>query len=307
MTTFILTGPTSFIGLALIRELKKRDNTSVIALVRPNSTRRKLLDDKEITVIEADMEDLKKSDNSIIGQADYFIHVGWSSNFDNPRYNLEGQLTNVGYLLDAIRLAYSCKCHTFVGIGSQAECGVVNEAITELTAENPLTAYAEAKCECYRKGLELANSFGMKFCWPRLLSAYGPYDRPATMISSCVRAGLSKQRMDFSGCGQQWDYIYVDDVARALIAIAINGINGVKYPVSSGKKRELCEYIEIISNETGYPELLEGIGKRPYINGQPMFLLGDISALTKDTGFIPQIEFEEGIKEYIQFCRDSME
>ena len=38
-----------------------------------------------------------------------------------------------------------------------------------------------------------------------------------------------------------------------------------------------------------------------------MYLCADISKLTKDTGFIPQISFEEGIKETVAWCRNNMQ
>lgn len=303
MKTYILTGATSFIGLAIIRALANVD-ARIVALSRPNSTRKKFLLNAGITVVESELSTLQCVDLSKeIGRADVFIHIGWNSDFENSRYNLEGQIKNVDFTLDAIYLAHMCKCGTFVGIGSQAECGVLNTPISELTPENPLNAYAEAKCICYEKGFKLAKELGMKFCWPRLLSAYGPYDRSTTMIASCVEAALKKQKMQFTGCEQFWDYIYVDDVAGALLAIAQKGYEGVRYPISSGKGRLLKEYIEIIANETNFPELIDGVGKRAYVEGQPMYLLGNITRLIEDTGFIPNIEFEMGIQKYIAMMR----
>jgi nucleoside-diphosphate-sugar epimerase len=40
-------------------------------------------------------------------------------------------------------------------------------------------------------------------------------------------------------------------------------------------------------------------GKKEYYPHQPMFLCADISALTADTGWKPEISFEEGIKRII--------
>ncbi|MBD8950602.1 MAG: hypothetical protein EGR94_12265 [Blautia obeum] len=40
-----------------------------------------------------------------------------------------------------------------------------------------------------------------------------------------------------------------------------------------------------------------GIGARPYPPGAVRNLCADIDSLTKDTGFVPEYTFEEGIKE----------
>ena len=46
-----------------------------------------------------------------------------------------------------------------------------------------------------------------------------------------------------------------------------------------------------------------GIGEVPYMPKQVMYLCADINKLTKDTGFVPEWSFEEGIKETVEWCR----
>ncbi len=80
---------------------------------------------------------------------DEFYHIGWNSDFDNPRFNLEGQLLNKIYTEDALRVAADMGCKKFTG-GSQAECGQGDSPINSKTPDNPITAYAVAKCETYK-------------------------------------------------------------------------------------------------------------------------------------------------------------
>lgn len=47
-----------------------------------------------------------------------------------------------------------------------------------------------------------------------------------------------------------------------------------------------------------------GFGDIPYSVNQVMNLDVDISKLKKDTGFHPEITFEEGIQRTIQWCRE---
>ena len=86
------------------------------------------------------------------------------------------------------------------------------------------------------------------------------------------------------------------DVAKALIAIAFNGKHAVKYPIASGIGYPLSEYINIISKVMDSPCLNKGIGKIPHKSDQPMYLVGNIDKLTNDTGFVPFVEFEDGVK-----------
>ena len=228
---------------------------------------------------------------------DVFFSIAWNSDFDNPRYNLEGQLKNVDYTLDAMMTAKRLGCCKFLAIGSQAECGLVNNPIGSYTPDAPLTAYAVAKCEAYVKGCELCDKLGMDFYWPRLLSAYGLFDRPSTLIMSCIDACKKHDALAMTAAEQIWDYVYVDDVARVLRILVERGKPMKKYSIASGVGRPLREYIKIITDVYGYPELLNGIGKRDYTPNEVMYLVGDISELLNDTGLTINPDFEKHIRE----------
>ena len=135
----------------------------------------------------------------------------------------------------------------------------------------------------------------MKQCWPRLLSAYGPYEREQTLISACINACIHRQSIDLTPCEQIWDYIYTYDVARALLAIVESGKHGVKYAISSGYGMPLKDYIGIIADIGNFPNLMEGVGRKKYFDKQVMYLCGDITDLRNDTEFIPLIDFRKGI------------
>ena len=77
--------------------------------------------------------------------------------------------------------------------------------------------------------------------------------------------------------------------------IGEKGRDGAVYCVGSGRARPLREYIMQMAELTGAD--LPGIGARPYPPGAVWNLCADIESLTKDTGFVPEYTFEEGIKE----------
>lgn len=291
----IVTGATSFIGIALIKKLIQ-ENREIIAIIRPNSKRRSYLPiSKHIKVIESDLSNL---DKIIIKEGDFdvFYHIGWSSDFINPRYNLMGQLMNVEFGENAVKLAKKCGCHTFLSLGSQAECGRINGCITVKTPPKPETAYAIAKVILHEKISSYCETNGMKFCSPRLLSGYGPYDHVKTLIMTCIKAGMQNRAFETTLAEQIWDYIFVDDIAEALFLIAKNGKHAKRYPIGSGIGRSLKSYIIEISEIMQCSKLLDGIGKKAYASGQIMNLLADISELKHDTGFSPKWSFVDGIK-----------
>ncbi len=311
MKTAVVTGATSFIGIALIKELIEKEY-KIMAVIRPGSSRTAVLKKEcpDARVIECDISDLmylKDHIDALSPEAgsdyDVFYHVGWSSDFDAPRYNLEGQMKNVGYTQDAMRIAKELGCRKFLGVGSQAECGLVDMPINSGTADAPITAYAKAKCEAYYRCSQLSAELGIELFWPRLLSAYGPYDRKSTLVMSCIDACSNHSELALSSAEQIWDYVYVGDVAKALRLITEKGKPKKKYSIASGTGRVLKEYIQDISDVYGYQGLMDGIGKRPYAENEVMYLVGDVAELKEDTGMI----FDDDFKGHIRLLKASVE
>lgn len=300
----IITGATSFIGLALIKQLIN-ESEDIIAIARPNSSRLCCLPKTDkVRIVTSQLADLDNL-NLQITKCDTFYHIGWSSDFVNPRFNLNGQMQNVEYAEKAAKLAAKYSCETFLSVGSQAECGRINGCITPYTPPKPETAYAIAKVVLHERIKSFCEENSMKFCSPRLLSGYGPYDRPAAMMMSCVLAGLKNIAMEMTPAEQIWDYIFVDDIAKALYLIVKNGKHGKRYPIGSGIARSMRSYIYEIAELTGGYNLLEGIGKRAYNPRQVMNLLADITELREDTGFNCNYSFKEGINRTIAFVNNS--
>ena len=310
----IIDGATSFIGLSLISELLKQDY-DVIAVIRPCSARGNLirsLFNYEVKVVECELSEIQSlprivKSRGISVSPEIFYHIGWSSDFDNPRFNRLGQKDNVGYALGAMNVSREMGCDKFISIGSQAECGLVEKPINSRTPDNPITAYAEAKCETYTRCCKLSDDLRMKFYWPRLLSAYGPYDRKKTLIMNCINSCINHTHISLTSAEQIWDYVYVDDVAHALYCIAEKGIPKKKYSIASGTGRQLKEYIRIIADVFGYSNLMDGIGERPYTDNEVMYLVGDITELREDLGLEIKSDFHRRIEEmknerYKEFC-----
>jgi len=149
----------------------------------------------------------------------------------------------------------------------------------------------------------MCEELGMKHVWARILSVYGPYDGLRSMVMSTI-VELRKGSVPKFTLGEQiWDYMYSSDAAKALLAIAEKGKNGKVYCLGSGKGKKLREYIEKI-RDTVAPDAKLGIGEIPYAKNQVMYLCADISDLKNDTGFVPSISFDEGIKMTVKWFDD---
>ncbi len=304
----VITGPTGAIGMALLEYLITQE-IEVLAIVRPDSGRKHRLDrfaGRFLRIAECSIDDYAAIRSEEYGSDyDILFHFAWEATIGDGRNDLYLQNKNVKYTLDAVHLANRLGCHTFIGAGSQAEYGRVQEKITSDTPVHPDNGYGMAKlCAGMMSRVE-CRKLQMKHVWVRILSVYGPYDGERTMMISGIRAMLKGERPSFSKGEQLWDYLYSKDAARAVFLAGERGRNGAVYPVGSGIVRPLYEYIErmrdTVSRISG-KAAAAGIGDLPYREQQVMYLCADIKELTADTGFVPEISFEEGIEHTVRWC-----
>lgn len=306
MERVVITGPTGAIGIALIQECVIR-GIEVIAVVRPNSKRKENLPkEKLVTVVECDLSCLKDLPKMIQKKCDVFYHLGWDGTFGNARNNMQGQLLNIQYTLDAVHAAKKLGCKRFVGAGSQAEYGRSEEKLNAAVPTFPENGYGIAKlCAGQMSRIECRQE-GMEHIWTRILSIYGPYDGMNTMVMSVIRTLLKGEKPSCTKGEQQWDYLYAKDAGYAMYLLGEKGVPEKIYCIGSGKTRQLREYISIIRDFID-KKLPLGIGEVPYAERQVMHLCADITELEKDTGFAPRYTFEEGIAETIEWVKENYE
>ena len=236
---------------------------------------------------------------NLSGSYDIFFHLAWEKTFGSSRDDVDTQVNNIQYTLDAVRLAKRLGCKKFVGAGSQAEYGIVTEPLKPETPVNPESGYGIAKYAAGKLSRLLCSQLGLQFNWVRILSVFGPLDSAHTLIMYAINELQAERSPELTKCEQVWDYLYCDDAARALLAIGKNGVNGKTYPLGSGDGKKLSEYIETIKDIIA-PGVALQFGKKEYYPHQPMYLCADITELSHDTGWSPEVSFEEGCRRIIE-------
>lgn len=229
---------------------------------------------------------------------DAFYHFAWNGTFGDTRNDMALQVQNIQYSLNAVELAEALGCRCFIGAGSQAEYGRVEGTLSPNTPAFPENGYGMAKLCAGQMTRQMCESRGIRHIWVRILSVYGCHDGAYTMIMSALQKMAANEETAFTPGEQQWDYLNGRDAARAMYLIGERGVSGKTYVLGSGKARPLREYLEILAKETKYQKTL-GLGRLPYAPKQVMHLCADITGLTQDTGFVPEVSFEEGIRELI--------
>lgn len=229
------------VGSAVVRRALAH-GMSVTCIVHKGSNRiSNLPTDDRVKIIECNLSDYHSL--KMEGKYDAFIHLAWEKTFGASRDDAEIQTRNIQYTLDAVHLAYSCGCKVFVGAGSQAEYGVQTVDLTSDLPVKPESGYGIAKYAAGKLSAMLCKSLDIRHNWIRILSVYGPNDGENTLISYVVRELKAGRSPELTKCEQTWDYLYADDAADAILAVAERGIDGKVYPLGSGRGRKLSDYI----------------------------------------------------------------
>ena len=292
MKKVLIMGATSFIALELIERLLKIPY-EIVAVIRPNSSNKSKIEHlkDKIRIVELEQNnysDIWKEDGEYF---DFCYYFTWSGIRGEDRNNEDLQRKNYLAFRSFIENANN-KIKKFIGIGSWAEYGNLNQLMKEEMQVFPDSYYGKYKQKCYLCCKNLSETSDMSFVWARIFSIYGPGDYSNSLITDLCRKMLKNEDINLSACEHLWNYLYVSDAAEILVSLGINPrVHGV-FNVASSKSQVLKDYIfeikEIIQSES---RLNFGVINSNNINMQP-----DRDKLRSEIGRYKEISFKDGIQ-----------
>lgn len=299
----LLTGASGFVGAAVLAQLLKSPAADVCVLARRPAEAWRIAEWLPRTqVVAADLADeIALRDALWQFQPTHLIHAAWGGVPGSCR-NDPAQHLNVHHTMQLLQLAVTSGVRHFVGLGSQAEYGPCANRIDERTPTRPTTMYGAAKLAACTMASRLCDVSGARFAWLRLFSSYGPGDHPEWMIPYVTRALLRRQRPSVTSAEQRWDYLYVEDVATAVVETARQPAAHGIFNLGSGSAVRLRSIIEQIRDEID-AELPIGFGDVPYRPDQVMHLEANVDRLRGATGWSPKTPLDQGLRATVDWYR----
>lgn len=300
----LLTGASGFVGSYVLRRLLEEPGAEVAALVRRPEAAWRIADLLTgVRVLPVGLDDAAGLASAVAAFAPtHVVHLAWTGVLGKDR-NDPAQDANVGATRRLLEAALGAGARHFVGLGSQAEYGPCRARIDESTPTAPTTRYGAAKLAACDASRALCAAAGARFAWLRLFSSYGPRDSPEWMIPYLALKLLHRERPSVTAAEQLWDYIYVEDAAAAIVAVACTGGAQGVFNLGSGTAPRLRDIIEKVRDAID-PGLAVGFGEVPYRPDQVMHLEADIARLTGATGWRPRIGLDEGIRRTVDWYRE---
>ena len=297
MKRVVVTGATSMIGVALIKECIK-NGVEVLAIVRRQSVNLNRLPESDmIEICECNLNQLDTIPAN--GQYDVFYHLAWAHTAKAQRDDPVLQERNIKYSLDAVELANKLGCKKFIGAGSQAEYGRVDHVITSETAVAPLISYGMAKYAAGRLCAKLCRQYGMICIWGRIFSVYGQHDNKETMLSYAIDQFQKSETAKFSSAMQMWDYLHEDDAGRIFYLLGQVVQKERVYCIASGTSRKLKEYILEVKDIFGEDARCEFANEAE--ESSRIGLEVNTEDLVRDIDYIPRVSFREGILDMVNY------
>jgi GDP-4-dehydro-6-deoxy-D-mannose reductase len=231
-------------------------------------------------------------------------HVGTS--WDNITPALAANVLGTHHLLDALRRA---DVHARVLVTASATVYAPSDRpIAEDGPIAPGSPYALSKLAQEMRTLRGAVEDGVEVIVARPFNHTGPRQTPAFAAPSfarqialmergalppVIRAGNLAPRRDLSD---------VRDVVRAYIALMDLGAGGAIYNVASGVGRPIGDVLDALIARARIPVTTE-IDPSLLRPSDTAALVGDCARLQRDTGWRPQIAFDQMLDDLLEYWR----
>lgn len=290
----LVTGPTGFIGSALIRRALGGGHQVTGLIVPAETIPTSLPPSPSLTWLRGTLDQAPWPELSAFG-ADVCVHMAWITTPGVYLESAENELFRDSSLA-FLRRIREAGTQYIVGLGTCIEYRITSGPLSEeRTPIEPTTLYARCKDQLRRSLAADAEAHGFEFCWARVFYPYGPGEHPSRLCSSIVQKITRGEKVLLKTPQSAKDYIYIEDLAAALMAVIEKRFVGA-INLGTGK----CESVEQIARRIGdllnHPELVEAQNP-PALDPFP-FVVADNTRL-RQLGWKPEYNLDRGLRALI--------
>lgn len=294
MKKVIVSGANGFVGGALTRELIK-NGIQVIALDMEGHNNN-LPESELVKFYPFSLDDVMKLKECLVDRdCDTFYHLAWAGSAGPARADTCLQLKNAQWTVDCLKLAKELGCTRFVNAGSIMELETIKAVFNPGNKPGLGYIYGSGKLVAHTMCKSVAADIGIDLIWAMITNAYGVGERSPRMVNTTIQKCIRGESPQFTAGTQNYDFVYIDDVARAFYLIGKNGKPFSEYLIGSSKAKPLKEFL-LEMKEAIAPELDFVFGDIPFTGVNQPLEDFDCSKTEQDTGFKAEISFGEGCR-----------
>jgi len=310
----LVTGGAGFIGSNFVHYWLERhpdDHVVVLDLLTYAGDRRSLADVGErIVFVEGDICDLESCERLIVRESvDVVVNFAAESHNSlavvDPTRFFRTNVLGTQALLEASRRAGVARFHHVSTCEVYGDLPLdTDDVFTEESPYRPRTPYNASKAGADHAVRAYHETYALPVTITNCANNYGPYQFPEKVIPLFVTNALDDVELPlYASTKNRREWLHVRDHCRAIELVLEQGREGETYNVGSGVEKSIEEIADAVLSLTGKPETLKTIvPDRP---GHDRRYLLDSSKLRRELGWQPTIDFEEGLRETVEWYASS--
>jgi dTDP-glucose 4,6-dehydratase len=327
---FLITGGAGFIGSAVIRQIINNTNHSIVnidkltyagnleSLVSIENDPRYIFEKVDI----CDANEIKR----VFGeyQPDIVMHLAAESHvdrsIDRPSVFIQTNIIGTYVLLEEARDYWSSlegdkknnfKFHHVSTDEVYGDLEGTDDLFTEKTSYAPSSPYSAAKASSDHLVRAWQRTFDLPTLITNCSNNYGPHQFPEKLIPLIILNALEGKNLPIYGDGKQIrDWLYVDDHARALLHVALNGEIGETYNIGGHNELQNIEVVKTVcsildelvpsklDSVDQYEQLITYVGDRA---GHDVRYAIDATKIANKLHWTPDETFVTGIRKTVQW------
>ena len=310
MASYLVTGGAGFIGSHLCEELVRRGHRVRVVDSLITGKRRNLDHIPEVDFIQGDLADEAVAARAVEGMQ-FVLHQAAipsvprsvADPVTSHRANVDASLNLLVAARDAgvRRVVYAGSSSAYGNTAAQPKC--------EDMRADPLSPYALQKLVAEQYCQLFTRLYGLETVTIRYFNVFGPRQDPSSpysgVISLFATALLERRQPTIYGDGEQTrDFTYVANVVDGVLrACDASGIAGEVINVATGGRISLNDLLRTMNQIVGSNVSPVYVSPRA---GDVRDSQADISKARRLLNYVPLVDFEEGLRRTIEWCRSTI-
>jgi dTDP-glucose 4,6-dehydratase len=307
----LVTGAAGFIGSNFVHYWVERhpdDEVVALDLLTYAGNKANLRGiEEQIDFVEGDIGDLELG-RRLLEEYDIEVVVNFAAESHNslavvdPRRFFHTNVIGTQTLLEAARdvgglqrFHHVSTCEVYGDLPLDSD-----EMFTEESPYRPRTPYNASKAGADHAVRAYHETFGIPISITNCSNNYGPYQFPEKVIPLFVTNALDDRELPmYASTQNKREWLHVRDHCRAIELVLESDRIGETYNVGSGLEASIEDIADLVVRLTGKSESLKTIvPDRP---GHDRRYLLDSSKLRQELGWEPEISWEEGLRETVEW------
>lgn len=203
--------------------------------------------------------------------------------------------------IDLLELFHHNGGQRVVVSGSCAEYDWRNAYLSEQsTPISPDSLYGSTKHALQTLFDAYSRVNALSYAWARIFFTFGPHEKSNRLVASVIRSLLQQKEAQCSHGDQIRDFLYVKDVADALVTLLDSSLEG-PINIGSGEPIKIKQVVWRIADMIDNRHDLIRLGALPRSEDEPPVIIANVNRLKNELGWQPEYDLETALLETISW------